>query len=96
MTHTQPGMRSCNVEAIIESAPERQGEFFNLVRKQTRSYLGDARNPQFEIIRSQLTETPVDSCSLIGDMQFPNTHRWDPAKGAYVESGVPSLNRDGG
>jgi hypothetical protein len=92
--YSEPGLRSCNVEAIIVSAPERQGDFFNLVRKQTRSYLGDIRNPQFEAIRSQLTETAVDSCSLIGDMQFPNTHRWDPAKGAYVESGRSFLNAD--
>jgi len=90
--YSEPGLRSCNVEAVIVSAPERQGEFFNLVRKQTRSYLGDRRNPQFEDVRSQLTETPVNSCSLIGDMQFPNTHRWDPAMGAYVESGRSFLN----
>src|SRR5438093_652309 len=50
-------------ETVIVSGPERQGEFFNLVRKQTRSYLGDARNPQFGGAgRSDLTETPVDSC----------------------------------
>jgi hypothetical protein len=90
--YSEPGLRSCNVEAVIVAAPERQGEFFNLVRKQIRSYLGDTRNPQFEAVRSQLTETPVDSCSLIGDMQFPNTHRWDHSKGAYLESGRSFLN----
>jgi hypothetical protein len=91
--YSEPGMRSCNVEAVIVTTREGQGEFFNLVRKQTRSYLGDTWNRELpETIKSQLTETPVDSCSLIGDMQFPNTHRWDSAKGAYVESGRSFLN----
>jgi hypothetical protein len=93
--YSEPGLRSCNVEAVIVSGPGRQGEFFNLVRKQTRVYLGDSRNPPFRSLeRSAATEIPVDSCSLIGDMQFPNTHKWDPAKGAYVEPGPSFLNAD--
>jgi len=92
--YSEPGMRSCNVETVVVSGPERQGEFFNLIRKSTRSYLGDRRNPQYGGVALNLPETPVDSCSEIGDMQFPNTHRWDPAKGAYVESGRSFLNAD--
>jgi hypothetical protein len=89
--YSEPGLVGCNVEAVIVSGPERQGEFFNLVRKHTRSYLGDGGTPQAEP-GSPSTEPPAVSCSVIGDMQFPNTHRWDASKGAYLESGRSFLN----
>jgi hypothetical protein len=79
--YSEPEFRSCNTETVIVSEPPEQGEFFKLVRKYSRSYLGDSR--MYPSVHSG--ETPLDSCPAFGKLQFPNTHTWDPAQSRYTD-----------
>jgi len=41
--YSEPEFRSCNTETVIVSEPPKAGNFFTLVRRHVRSYLGDTR-----------------------------------------------------
>jgi hypothetical protein len=78
--YSEPG-GSCNTETMIVSEPPEQGEFFKLIRKHSRSYLGDARMYPFSV----KVETPLDSCPAFRQLQFPNVHTWDSTQGQYMD-----------
>jgi hypothetical protein len=82
--YSEPDQRSCNTETEIVSEASRSGEFFDLVRKHVRSYLGDARMNSFV-----KDETSVDSCPVFYKLQFPNVHTWDPRSGKYTDPEIP-------
>ncbi len=80
--YSEPGFRSCNTETLLVSEPPKEGEFFTLVRRHARSYLGDSRmypqNPD--------AGTPVESCGWFDKLRSPNIHTWDAKQGQYVDA----------
>jgi hypothetical protein len=76
--------RSCNVDLMIVPQPSDPGPdgFFNIARQFSRSYFGDARNPQFG--NPALPEVPAD-CSLSKLFQKPEIQTWDPTTGRYLD-----------
>ena len=81
----EDGANSCNTETTIASEPSSDSEFFNIVRRHSRSYFGNTRNPEFSNY-SNLRNTPVESCASFKELVFSNTNRWDATKGMYLDS----------
>jgi hypothetical protein len=76
----------------IVSQPAKEGRFFTITREYVRSYLGNAKNPEFSNSQGQ-TETPGD-CSLSQRLGKPNTHSWNVEKGKYLDSRGAFLDWD--
>jgi hypothetical protein len=86
------GNKSCNVEMKIVQQPSQTEGFFDIAREFSRSYLGDAKNPQFSNSPAQ-PEVSAD-CSLTHELRKPNIQKWDPALGEYVDANGRFLHGD--
>jgi hypothetical protein len=90
--YSEKNWKSRNVDMKIVSQPAREGRFFTITREYVRSYLGNAKNPEFSNSQD-LTETPGD-CSLSERFGIPKSHSWNTEKDKYLDSRGAFLDWD--
>jgi hypothetical protein len=94
--YSDPDFRSCNVDMFLDSEPTPDSDFYAITRNYNRSYFGESKNPEFTNISStavRVADHLTENCSLTNQLKNPNTHKWNPSRHLYVDTGESYLDR---